>query len=160
MFDDERTWEKEILSIEPLKKSGKTQTQSNAIIKKTPIKEHYFFPVFLSAKSTFITQHVDTYYFEKKKIHSKLDLHGLTKIQAMDRLLSFLNIAQLQNYKTVIIITGKGKESSVDNSGFGILRTSTIEWFKSNPTHVVAYAVCKPQDSGSGAFYVHVRSIK
>jgi DNA-nicking Smr family endonuclease len=160
MSEDDRSWEKETLFIEPLKKNNKFTPEPKKVIKEYPRPTQYFFIEQQPSSPTFMAQNVDTRYFEKTKITSKLDLHGLTKAQAMDRLLSFFTIAQFKGYKTVIVITGKGKESSVDDSGFGIIRTSTIEWFKNNPAYVVSYAVCKPHDGGLGAFYVHVRGIK
>jgi DNA-nicking Smr family endonuclease len=160
MSGGESSWEKEILSIEPIKKNNKAQPLQKKIIKEFPYSGRDFFINSQPRKPTFVTQNVDVHYFEKKKIDAKLDLHGLTKAQASDTLLSFFSLAQFKNHKTVIIITGKGKESPADDTGFGVIRTSTIEWFKNNPNYVVSYSVCKPKDGGMGAFYVHVRTIK
>lgn len=160
MSDGESSWEKEILSIEPIKKNNKAQHTLKKIIKEFPYPGGDFFIDSRPHKPTFVAQEVDVHYFEKKKITSRLDLHGLTKVEASDRLLSFFSLAQFKNHKTVIIITGKGKESPADGTGFGVIRISTIEWFKNNPNYVVSYSVCKPKDGGMGAFYVHVRTIK
>ena len=50
------------------------------------------------------------------------------------------------------IITGKGSPNNPS-----ILREQTPKWLQSMPEFVTGYAYAKPDDGGSGAFYVKIR---
>lgn len=90
----------------------------------------------------------------KEKIEATFDLHGLTLAAAHTQLQHFLMLAYHQRLRTVLIITGKGKD------GEGILRTSVPHWLD----HAASQHIVQNYDSasvghgGSGAYYVRLRA--
>ena len=56
-------------------------------------------------------------------------------------------------YRTILIITGKGKE------GTGVLRNKLPGWLKSDfcSPYILAFGQAKEKDGGSGAFYIRLR---
>jgi DNA-nicking Smr family endonuclease len=95
---------------------------------------------------------VDPKNFKKKTIQARLDLHGHTMASAEIALKRFFNAVQCQDFRFVLVITGKGH---VEHRG--VIRTFTVQWFKENSKYVVGYTQAAPKDGGAGAFYVHVR---
>ncbi|MGB2410185.1 MAG: Smr/MutS family protein [Candidatus Puniceispirillaceae bacterium] len=86
-------------------------------------------------------------------IDSRLDLHGLTALQAERRLASFIDTAVRLEYRCVLVITGKGAD------GTGVLRRLVPQWLKSSPLapRVLAISAARPGDGGEGALYVLLR---
>lgn len=83
---------------------------------------------------------------------AQLDLHGFTQAAGEMALRDFLKNALYRNLRWVRIITGKGSPSNPS-----ILREQTPKWLQSMPEFVTGYAYAKPNDGGSGAFYVKIR---
>lgn len=81
----------------------------------------------------------------------KLDLHGLTQDGAYRRLKSFLEQAQYDGVKLVIVVTGK--------SGEGVLKRMVPLWLSSaNLRHlVIGYEEAGRFHGRDGALYVRVR---
>ncbi len=92
---------------------------------------------------------------------ARLDLHGLTAGQAHARLNGFIADAQARGLRLVLVITGKGRSSGMDDfhrTG-GILRHSLPHWLRQphlaplvlevSPAHV--------RHGGEGAFYIYLR---
>ena len=92
----------------------------------------------------------------KTEPEAKLDLHGLTQDKAHAQLAGFLQRAQRDNMRAVLVITGKGTGLS------GILRTALPGWLSSPPCAplVAAFAKAHPHHGGDGAYYVLVRKAK
>jgi DNA-nicking Smr family endonuclease len=90
----------------------------------------------------------------KLVVDGRIDLHGLTQEQAHENLRRFLIHAQLEGKEWVLVITGKG---SVHQAS--ILRQEVPRWLD-QWSFVTAYMVAKPNDGGTGAFYVRVRRQK
>ncbi|MFO1038922.1 MAG: Smr/MutS family protein [Geminicoccaceae bacterium] len=86
-------------------------------------------------------------------IDSRLDLHGLTQVEAHDRLDSFLAAAQSRGNRCVLVITGRGVRTG------GTLREMTPRWLDVPPNRarVIAYAQAQLHHGGEGAIYVLLR---
>lgn len=87
------------------------------------------------------------------EIDASLDLHGMTVARAHDRLLRFIEQAEARQFRTLLIITGKGR------SGEGVLRREVPAWLKQPPLadRILALEQATGQDGGDGALYVRLR---
>lgn len=88
-----------------------------------------------------------------------LDLHGLNASQAFETLSEFIHNAWLKDLRTVLIVTGRGKNSP---SGQGVLRQKLQAWLTKEPFKRVIMAFCtaKPHDGGPGSIYVLLRRFR
>jgi DNA-nicking Smr family endonuclease len=86
-------------------------------------------------------------------VEARLDLHGLTQIQAYDRLAAFIEHGWSVGLRCVIVITGRGDGDS------GILRIMTPRWLDAPPLHdrILTYAQARTHHGGAGALYVLLR---
>lgn len=87
------------------------------------------------------------------------DLHGMNSEQAYDALLDFVHKAYAKGMRTVIVVTGRGKNSP---GGQGILRQHIQDWLTKDPLKRVVLAFCtaQPKDGGAGAFYLLLRKYR
>ena len=87
------------------------------------------------------------------EIEATLDLHGLGRSEAYERLLRFLAASCKKHLRHVLIITGKGR------TGEGILRTALPHWLNEPKLreHVAAIAPARAEKGGSGALHVLLR---
>ncbi|HSD33828.1 MAG TPA: Smr/MutS family protein [Alphaproteobacteria bacterium] len=87
-------------------------------------------------------------------IQSSLDLHGLTQAEAHAAVEGFIARAADRGWRTVLIVTGKGRRD-----GGGILKTALPRWLNeaSLRGHVLALAEARPEHGGAGALYVLLR---
>ena len=86
-------------------------------------------------------------------IDARLDLHGMTRDAAYERLLSFLAMSRAFGHRTVLVITGKGF------SGAGVLRREVPLWL-GNPefrVHVSAIETAGRRHGGEGALDLRLR---
>ncbi len=88
------------------------------------------------------------------RIDARLDLHGMTMIEAHDRLRAFLQSAYAQQYRCVLVITGKGRRTA--EAPAGVLRQAVPVWLAESPLAPMITAVTQAQakDGGTGAYYV------
>jgi DNA-nicking Smr family endonuclease len=86
-------------------------------------------------------------------IADELDLHGLSRIEARELLLDFLQHTLIPSRHCVRIIHGKGHRSTGNQA---ILKTQVNHWLKQHK-RVLAFYSCKPADGGTGAVYVLLR---
>ena len=88
-----------------------------------------------------------------------LDLHGMNAAQAHDALTWFIRDAYQRGLRTVVVITGRGKNSP---DGVGVLRPLLQQWLCREPFKRVVLAFCtaKAHDGGPGAVYVLLRKYK
>ena len=86
-------------------------------------------------------------------IEDRLDLHGLSQEQAQKEVKVFIVTAVRNNFRHVLIITGKGRD------GHGILREKVPEWLKDAPLchHLNAISYAQPKDGGKGALYIRLK---
>ena len=87
------------------------------------------------------------------EIDASLDLHGLTLARAHQRLVRFIEQAESRQFRTLLIITGKGR------AGEGVLRREVPVWLKQPPLadRILALEQATGQDGGGGALYVRLR---
>ena len=89
----------------------------------------------------------------KFDIQATLDLHGMTQQNAYLSLQHFIQTCVLNQFRTILVITGKGSK------GRGVLRNQFPEWLKTGACaqHVLAFGQALAKDGGSGAFYIRLR---
>ena len=86
---------------------------------------------------------------------ARLDLHGKTIPQAAQELDDFLQHAQVDGLRCVLVIHGRGHRSE-DNQP--VLKAQVNHWLREHPA-VLAFASTQPQHGGVGALYVLLRKI-
>ena len=88
-----------------------------------------------------------------------LDLHGMNAGQAHDALIRFIKDAYQKGLRTVVVVTGRGRNSP---GGMGVLRSLLQQWLSREPFKRVVLAFCtaRPHDGGPGAVYVLLRKYK
>ena len=100
----------------------------------------------------------------KVEIDYKLDLHGLTQIEAKQALEQTILGAWKNKLRLILVITGKGLRQSKsnelsDNGATGVLRRIVPKWLKEAPlsNFVLAFSSAQKTHGGSGALYVLLR---
>lgn len=91
-------------------------------------------------------------------IEKILDLHGDTEEQAFIKVNNFIKSSYNKGYRCVLIITGKGKNSTdVDLfSHKAILKNSVPKWLNSDDLrgYILSFKYALPKDGGDGALQV------
>jgi len=98
----------------------------------------------------------------KAHVDDKIDLHGMTQARAHHALNDFLWRAANSGAKLVLVVTGKGKASSIgDHHGEegGVLRRQAPHWLRSSALRAIVLSVEEAgrPHGGSGALYVRLR---
>jgi len=90
---------------------------------------------------------------ERDPIEARLDLHGLNAIAAEARLKAFVQQAWANDYRAILVITGKGVAET------GLLKRMTPEWLADPAlSHIVAgISPAHARHGGSGALYVALK---
>lgn len=93
----------------------------------------------------------------KYKIDYKLDLHGATLQEAYNKIKNLFEKAELNNYRCLLIITGKGIHSTNKT-----IKSSIEDWFKEPyfSNRIIKYTDANVIHGGSGAIYVLLRNNK
>lgn len=87
-------------------------------------------------------------------VNHQLDLHGLTREEALDALPRFLKSAQKRGQKAVLVITGKGNRSQDEP----VLHQTVASWLRDTGRAIVLeYAPAPREMGGNGAFVVFLR---
>ncbi|MCH9844061.1 MAG: Smr/MutS family protein [Alphaproteobacteria bacterium] len=84
-------------------------------------------------------------------IEAKLDLHGETRKDAHQKVISFISHAKSKQHRMLLIVTGKGK---------GILRGDLPLWLQQFQYDILHHCFAAPKDGGAGAYYVYLRKSK
>jgi DNA-nicking Smr family endonuclease len=89
-------------------------------------------------------------------IDGRLDMHGMSLLEARSELESFLRTTRARGERCVLVIHGKGSHSP---GGSGILRGEIAAWLSQGPAseHIAAFATAQNDDGGEGAVYVMLR---
>jgi len=97
----------------------------------------------------------------RKEIDARLDLHGMTQTRAHRALLSFLQRANSEGFRFVLVITGKGRVVGPESER-GVLRRQVPEWLNLPEfrTLVVGFEEAHVGHGGEGALYVRVRRVR
>lgn len=93
-----------------------------------------------------------------------IDLHGFTQVAARAALTSFLEKAQRDHCRCVLVVTGKGAPLA-DAAFFderaprGVIRRGFLRWLDEEPLRAMISraAPAAPKHGGSGAFYVFLK---
>jgi len=90
---------------------------------------------------------------ERDPIEARLDLHGLTQIQAESRLKAFVQQAYASDYRAILVITGKGLAEN------GILKRHAPEWLADPALSPMIAGVSQAhaRHGGSGALYIALK---
>lgn len=84
----------------------------------------------------------------------QLDLHGLTRDEALAELPRFLRSARMKGQSAVLVITGKGNNST----GEPVLQQAVAAWLRdAGRQFVVEFSPAPREMGGSGAFVVFLR---
>lgn len=86
-------------------------------------------------------------------VQDHCDLHGLTVSQARERLAAFISQARKKNFRTVLVIHGRGRNSPRQ---IPVLKQHLQQWLtmKSFRRQVLAFASARSYDGGTGALYL------
>jgi DNA-nicking Smr family endonuclease len=87
-------------------------------------------------------------------IGDRLDLHGLTVVQAHRQVMHFLQHSRASGYRCVLVIHGRGARSA---GNIPILKMNVNSWLLENED-VLAFHSAQIRDGGTGAVYVLLRS--
>ena len=91
------------------------------------------------------------------RIDLQLDLHGLTRDEAIENLDRFVKGAYNRGQKGVLVITGKGNNSP----GEPVLKLAVAGWLRESGKTMVSEFVAAPRDmGGAGAFVVFLKEKK
>ncbi len=89
-------------------------------------------------------------------VSHQLDLHGLTREEALEALPRFLSSAQKKGQKAVLVITGKGIHSPEEP----VLHQAVASWLRDAGRATVLEFAPAPRDmGGSGAYVVFLRML-
>lgn len=89
-------------------------------------------------------------------VSHQLDLHGLTREEALEALPGFLLSARKMGQKAVLIITGKGNHSPEEP----VLHQAVASWLRdAGRTTILEYAPAPREMGGSGAYVVFLRPL-
>lgn len=87
-------------------------------------------------------------------VDHQLDLHGLTREEALEALPRFLRAARQKGQKAALVITGKGYNSP----GEPVLQQAVASWLRDAGRELVLEFAPAPREmGGSGAFVVFLR---
>lgn len=83
----------------------------------------------------------------------RIDLHGMTQVQAHNNLLRFVEYSYRHGRRTILVITGKG------SGGEGVLRQAVPQWMATQEfrSYISGIQQAHISHGGSGAFYVRLR---
>ena len=105
----------------------------------------------------------------RDEIEAQIDLHGMRQAEAHGTLRAFLLRAYRHGLRTVLVITGKGREADDDRHApfdmfqdrdRGVLRRNVPRWLAEPELRaiVVGYTSAHVKHGGDGAFYVQLRN--
>ena len=97
-------------------------------------------------------------------IDRRIDLHGMTQAAAHRRLLAFLDRAQGEDARIVLVITGKGRasEAGYGEDPRGVLKRIVPIWLSAPELRaiVIGFETAAPTHGGEGALYVRIRKAR
>jgi DNA-nicking Smr family endonuclease len=107
----------------------------------------------------------------KVEPEAKIDLHGMTQVQAHSRLVTFIHRAHAHGLRCVLVVTGKGSGHDRHDAGptdwmhdgtRGVLRSLVPRWLAEGEMkrHVTGVAGAHVRHGGGGALYVYLRRVR
>ena len=103
-----------------------------------------------------------------KKDRFKFDLHGFTLDDANNKVREIVTNCVSQNYKEILLITGKGIHSKSDEDTYvskdlGKLRFSVPEFLKNDEllsNYILSIEDAQSKDGGEGAIIIKLKNLK
>ena len=97
----------------------------------------------------------------------KYDLHGFTLLEANEKVKEMILLCVKKNYKEILLITGKGIHSNVEQDVYASrdlskLKYSVPEYIKSNldlSKHIVSISNADKTDGGDGAIIIKLKKL-
>ena len=97
----------------------------------------------------------------------KYDLHGFTLLEANGKVKEIILLCVKKNYKEILLITGKGIHSNVEQDVYASrdlskLKYSVPEYIKSNldlSKHIVSISNADKRDGGDGAIIIKLKKL-
>ena len=97
----------------------------------------------------------------------KYDLHGFTLLEANEKIKEIILLCVKKNYKEILLITGKGIHSNVEQDVYASrdlskLKYSVPEYIKSNldlSKHIVSISNADKTDGGDGAIIIKLKKL-
>jgi len=97
----------------------------------------------------------------------KYDLHGFTLLEANEKVKEIILLCVKKNYKEILLITGKGIHSNVEQDVYASrdlskLKYSVPEYIKSNldlSKHIVSISNADKIDGGDGAIIIKLKKL-
>ena len=97
----------------------------------------------------------------------KYDLHGFTLLEANEKVKEIILLCVKKNYKEILLITGKGIHSNVEQNVYASrdlskLKYSVPEYIKSNldlSKHIVSISNADKTDGGDGAIIIKLKKL-
>ena len=100
-------------------------------------------------------------------VEARLDLHGMRQRDAHAALRKFVKWAQSQDYRHVLVITGKGgsseeRKSFYEDEARGVLRQAVPHWLSHGDLAplIVSFSEAPQRLGGGGALYVRLRKFR
>jgi DNA-nicking Smr family endonuclease len=87
-----------------------------------------------------------------RPIEARLDLHGMTQVEAHQALAKFVAASHRAGRRCVLVITGRG----LGNDGGGVLQRAVPRWLEETELrrHLLAIGTAQPRHGGAGALYL------
>lgn len=89
-------------------------------------------------------------------VQAHVDLHGLTREAARERVTRFVAESRRAGHRCVLIVHGRGRHSK---DQIPVLKDAVRSWLERGQSarSVLAFATARPHDGGAGAVYVLLR---
>ena len=91
----------------------------------------------------------------KVPIEDHLDLHGLNIDEARNTLLEFIDFAQKQQIRCVLLVHGKGYRAEAQHP---VLKNKVNNWLRQHPG-ILGFSSAQPKDGGTGAVYILIKTL-
>ena len=145
---DKKTWNFYISNLKSIKKVDKNKKiNSNTISSIDKVLK----PTFTFTLDSKIKKQIKS---NRLNIDAIIDLHGKTEVQAYESIKNFIKDCYFNNFKSIMIITGKGLNSK------GKIKLKTPLWLKSEDLskYVVGFETMPHNKGGEGALFVQLKN--
>lgn len=90
------------------------------------------------------------------KVDATLDLHGMTKFEAMEKVARFISRQHHLGHRHVVIITGKGRGTAI-----GVLRAALPDWLNEPALRPLISTIshARPEKGGEGVTHVLLKRL-
>ena len=145
---DKKIWDFYSSNLKSIKKTDKNRgiNSSNIQVASKPLKTHISFTLDSKIKKQMRSN--------KLTLDAIVDLHGKTEIQAYELIKNFIKDCYFKNFKSIMIVTGKGLNSK------GKLKLKTPLWLQSEDLskYVVGFETMPHNKGGEGALFVQLKN--